>query len=254
MTLRSKLFSNSLRDQRHGALLIAVLLLALGSFAATPAMADEKEQPRIISITAEGVVESAPDLVEITAGVVSQGKTAKEALQENTERMTKMVAAMKEDGIAARDLQTSNFSVQPVYETHHKPEEGRTTRTLIGYEVINQVHLTLHEIPKLGAILDKLVTLGANKIDDISFGLDDPTAQENEARKKAMKAAKAKAELYAEAAGVTLGKVMTISENDYSPMPKRDVMRMEAAASAPVPIEGGTTATLIQLNVTWELK
>ncbi len=231
----------------------ALLLVSAGS--AAPALAHEDhEQPRTISITAEGVVETAPDIVEITAGVVSEAKSAKEALQANTESMTKVVAAMKEEGIAARDLQTTDFSVQPVYETHHEPENGRTTRTLTGYEVVNQVHLTVHEIGKLGAILDKLVSLGANKIDDISFGLDDPAEQKDEARKKAMKAAIAKAELYAEAAGAKLGKVMSISENDYTPMPKRSAMRMEVMDAAPVPIEGGTTATSIQLNVTWELE
>ncbi|ODA66599.1 26 kDa periplasmic immunogenic protein precursor [Methyloligella halotolerans] len=228
--------------------------LVLGCLAAAPAMADEKAQPRTISITAEGTVESTPDLVEITAGVISEGKRAKEALAENTERMTKVVAAMKENGVDPKDLQTSTFSVQPVYQTDHKPEEGRTSRTLVGYEVVNQVHLTVREVGKLGTILDKLVSLGANKIDDISFGLDDPAQQENEARKNAMKAAIAKAKLYARAAGARLGKVITISENDYSPMPKRSTMRMEAAMSAPAPIEGGTTTTSIQLNVTWELK
>ncbi|MFD0987820.1 SIMPL domain-containing protein [Methyloligella solikamskensis] len=236
------------------AALTAALVLTLGSLLASPAMADDKEQPRTISITAEGVVESAPDLVEITAGVVSEGKTAKAALKENTERMTKVVAAMKKNGVAPKDLQTSTFSVQPVYQTHHKPEEGRTTRKLTGYEVVNQVHLTVREVGKLGTILDELVSLGANKIDDISFGLDDPTEQKNEARKQAMKAAIAKAELYAKAAGAKLGKVMSISENDYGPMPKRSAMRMEAADAAPAPIEGGTTATSIQLNVTWELE
>lgn len=245
------LHSNHIRTSM-AALTAAALLL--GCLAASPALADDKAQPRTISITAEGVVESSPDIVEITAGVISEAKSAREALNDNTDRMTKVVAAMKEAGVADKDLQTTDFTVQPVYDNKRDADNYGSKRVLRGYEVRNRVHVTVHKVDSLGSILDTLVSEGANAIDDISFGLDDPSAQKDEARKQAMKAAIAKAKLYAKAAGARLGRVISISENDYGPVPKRDAMRMEAMASAPVPIQGGTTATSIQLNVTWELK
>ncbi len=219
--------------------------------AVDPAMAASAATPqRSISIEATGEVAAPPDEVTITTGVTSDGKTAMDALKENSDAVTKMVSALKADSIAAKDIQTTNFSVQPNYQ---RPDDSKVP-VLVGYRVRNSVRVTVHAVKRLGPILDELVKLGANDIGAIQFGLEDPTAQENEARKKAFAAALAKAKLYAKAAGVELGDVLTISEDEggYRPV-IRAAPRMEMAAK-PVPIEGGTTTTSIRLHVVWALK
>lgn len=228
---------------------VPAALLCLALAAPSISRADDHHPQRTISITASGEVESVPDQVEITAGVTSDGDSAKQALDENSTAMSKIVDAMKDSGIAAKDLQTSDFSVQPVYDN---PKDGEGPK-VSGYRVNNAIHVTLHDTAKLGTILDRLVGLGANQINSISFGLDDPSAQEDEARKRAVKAARGKAELYAQAAGVKLGKVLTISEEEGGYQPYRSAApRMEMAKA--VPIEAGTTTTSIRVHVTWELE
>ncbi|MEG6509076.1 SIMPL domain-containing protein [Methyloligella sp. 2.7D] len=230
-------------------LLTCFSLLAVG-LAAPAVHADEAEPPqRTISLTATGEVDSAPDLVEISTGVVSDAKSAADALEKNSKAMTKMIAALKAEGIAPKDIQTSNFSIRPRYD---RPEKNKP-QVLVGYRVNNSLHLKVRDVKALGAILDKLVSLGANNIGNIAFGLADPAATEDEARKLAMKEAIARAELYAEAAGVKLGKVISINEQG-GVRPYKAVARMEAASAAPVPIEAGTTTTSITVNVTWELE
>ena len=124
--------------------------------------------------------------------------------------MSQVVDALKGEGLDAKDIQTTNFSVQPLYEER---KEGRPPR-IIGYQVTNSVRLTLHDIGKLGQILDKVVSLGANDVGAIEFGVAEPEALKDEARKLAMSKAIANAKLYAEAAGGKLGKVLTISEDE----------------------------------------
>ena len=118
-----------------------------------------------------------------------------------------MIDALKGEGLDPKDIQTTNFSVQPVYEER---KEGRAP-AIIAYQVTNSVRITVHDIAKLGAILDKVVTLGANDVGSIEFGVSEPEALKDEARKQAVSEAIANAKLYAEAVGGTLGKVLTIS-------------------------------------------
>lgn len=226
--------------------------LAAGVFLAAlvPASAFGANAPvRKISVTATGSVETPPDEAEITAGTVSDAASAKAALQQNNAAVSKIVETLKARGVAAKDMQTSNFSVQPIYD---KPKDGKAP-VLHGYRVENLIHVTVHDLPALGGILDTLVGDGANRIDRIRFGLTDPTAQENEARKRAMAAAIAKAKLYAKAAGAKLGEVLTISEDQpvYRPL----VLNAARAAMATrsVPIEAGTAKTTVRVHVSWEL-
>lgn len=231
---------------------VALLVLAAGflSIRTAPALADDQPQKRTISISGKGSVKAAPDMVNVSAGVESQAPTAKEALVKNTAAMTKVVEALKSEGIDPKDIQTTNFSVSPRYEDH---DDGRPRR-IIGYSVFNSVYVATHDIGKLGAILDQLVSVGANSIGGVSFGIDKPEELENEARKLAMADAIAKAKLYAEAAGAALGPVMTIVEQGGY-VPRYAAPMMEASGAAkPVPIEPGTEKLDIEVQVTWELK
>jgi uncharacterized protein YggE len=125
---------------------------------------------------------------------------------------------------------------------------------VIGYRITNQVRISVHSTKKLGALLDKVVTLGANQIDSIEFGMSDPDKLKDEARKQAVQNAIANAKLYAEAAGVELGPIQSISEEEYNVMPRYASAAPAMEMSKDVPIEGGTTAVEVRVRVTWEIK
>ena len=230
--------------------LLALLLLAASPLLQpSPALADDEQAKRTLSLTASGAVKTTPDKVDISTGVTSEAKTAREALDQNTAAMTKVVEALKAEGIDPKDIQTTNFSVDPVYEQR---EDGRAP-VVTGYRVTNQVRISLHDTKQLGAILDKVVSLGANQIDSIEFGLDEPEALKDEARKLAIKNVSANAKLYAEAAGVGLGPILSISEEESSYQPRLASGATRMAMAKDVPIEAGTATVEVRVRVTWEI-
>lgn len=232
--------------------LIFPALAMLASFltiSAPDALADTPEK-RTISLSATGTVKTTPDKVNITTGVTSEGQTARDALDKNTEAMTAVVEGLKAAGIDPKDIQTTNFSVSPIYEQKKQGQAAFIT----GYRVTNQVHITVRDTGKLGDILDKVVSLGANQIGSIAFGVSEPGALEDEARKQAMRNAIADAKLYAETAGVELGPVLTITEEDGGYIPRYAEAAAPMAMDKAVPIEGGTTTVQVRLRVTWELR
>lgn len=227
---------------------IALLASAL-SFVTSPAQAEESDK-RTVSLSATGAVKTTPDKVDITTGVTSEGQTARDALTKNTEAMTKVVDGLKAAGIKAKDIQTTNFSVSPIYE---KKKQGYAA-FITGYRVSNQVHITVHDTKKLGKILDAVVNLGANKINSINFGVSEPEPLKDEARKQAVKNAIANAKLYAEAAGVELGPVLTITEESGVVSPRFAAAAAPMAEARAVPIEAGTTTIQVRVRMTWELR
>jgi len=232
--------------------LILPALALLASFLSVEvpeALADAPEK-RTISLSATGTVKTKPDKVDITTGVTSEGQTARDALDKNTEAMAKVVAGLKEAGIEPKDIQTTNFSVSPIYEQKKQGQAAFIT----GYRVTNQVHITVRDTGKLGDILDTVVGLGANQIGSISFGVSEPEALKDEARKQAMRNAIADAKLYAETAGVELGPVLTITEETGGYIPRYAEAAAPMAMDKAVPIEAGTTTIEVQLRVTWELR
>lgn len=154
---------------------VPLALLILASVAASAARADDAPK-RTISLSATGAIKTPPDQVDISTGVTSQADTAKEALAKNTESMTRVIDALKKEGLDPKDIQTTNFSVRPLYEER---KEGRSPK-IIGYQVTNSVRLTVHDIGKLGEILDKVVSLGANEVGAIEFGVSQPEALKDE--------------------------------------------------------------------------
>ncbi|HKA99704.1 MAG TPA: SIMPL domain-containing protein, partial [Methyloceanibacter sp.] len=217
-----------------------------------PAAAHDQPEKRTISISASGTVKTTPDMVEIATGVTSEAPSGRAALDQNTEAMTKVVEALKGDGIEPKDIQTANFSVGPIYEQRPYDRPDGRPPAVVGYRVTNQVRITLRDTAKLGAILDKVVSLGANQIDSIEFGVSQPEALKDEARKLALKNVTDNAKLYAQAAGVTLGPILAITEEEssYQPRYMPSAATMEAKA---VPIEAGTAAVEVRVRVSWEI-
>lgn len=220
--------------------------------AASPALAEGGKMPRIISLTGHGEVRSAPDLAYVTSGVLTQGTTAGEALAANTKAMNDLFAALKDSGIEDRDIQTSNFSVQPRYDF----QNGQAPK-LVGYDVSNNVTVTLRKIEGLGPLLDKLVQNGSNQISGISFDVAKPQDAMDEARKLATADATRKAKVYADAMGIQLGPIMQVSEGGGAqpPMPMvRGTMMKADMAAAPVPVATGEQTIAVDVNVIWEIQ
>ena len=192
-------------------LLRAAALFTVIFAAALPARADDAKpapEARIIVI-GEGSVSAAPDHARITSGVTTRAKTAKEASDANAKAMAAILAALQSAGIEQKDIQTSRFSVQPVYTSPGPNMEQRLT----GFSVSNQVSVTIRQIDKVGDILDRLVTAGATDAGNVEFLHAEQSKTLDRAREAAMVDARRKAELYAHAAGLTLGSVAWVTED-----------------------------------------
>ncbi|WP_338720167.1 SIMPL domain-containing protein [Devosia sp. XK-2] len=210
-----------------------------------------------ITIEGRGEVRAAPDMATINSGVTTQGASAREALDANTAAMSELIAALKEAGIEARDIQTSGFSVNPNYVySDARDDLGYSLPPKInGYQVSNSVTVIVRDLEELGSILDRSVTVGANTVNGVSFSVADPSELLDEARKQAFADAREKAELYAGVANATLGDLESISERqDFnSPQPYPMYARAEMASAAPVPVEAGEMSFAITVNVSWDL-
>ncbi|MDJ1159598.1 SIMPL domain-containing protein [Chelatococcus sp. SYSU_G07232] len=223
--------------------------------AAMPALAADdgaRSERGRISLSGEGIIAAAPDIATITTGVVTDAKSAREALDGNSKAMAAVIETLKKAGIAPRDIATDGFSVQPRY-TH--PRQGSSEAPRIdGYEVRNQVTIRVRDLARLGTILDAAVSTGSNQIGGISFDVAEPAALLDKARTAALADATRKARLYSEAAGVTLGRIVAIAE-PAADLPRPMMARAEfsAAKAAPVPVETGEREFKVRVNVTWEL-
>ncbi len=231
-------------------------LLALPLAAAAPVSAQEaKPREAVISVTGDGESSMAPDMAVVTLSVVKQAKTAREALDENNKAMKDVLGALKSGGIAERDLQTSGFSIQPQYN-YPQPVDGQQQQPqLIGYQTINSITVRLRDLAKLGQVIDQSVTLGINQGGEIQFTNDKPDAAIEEARKNAVAEAVKKAKTLSEAAGVKLGRVIEINENEPRPLPQpayRATIMKEADAA--VPVQGGETTYHVSVTVTFAIE
>ncbi|XHC16436.1 SIMPL domain-containing protein [Oceaniradius stylonematis] len=245
----------ALKPIRTSPIAAAFAATALTAAAGHAIAADNDITPQI-TVSATGTADIAPDMAVIGLTVLREAETAREALDANTEAMAEILAAMRAEGIAERDLQTSNFNIQPRY-VYPEPKDGiRPAPRIVGYQVSNSLTVRVRDLDRLGAILDQSVTLGVNQGGGISFTNDDPSAAITEARTKAMKAAISKAGTLTEAAGIGLGRILSISEQSSEPRPMpvaRAAMMEMAADAAPVPVAAGENTYRVSVNVTFEL-
>lgn len=223
-----------------------ILICALLTLA--PATAWAEDAARVLTVTGTGEVARAPDMAVIRVGVVEQDKSAEVALSRASEAMTRMQAQLAGQGIEPRDIQTTQLSLNPVYEN----SSGTRTRRVVGFEAMNSVLVRVRDLPSTGAVLGALVGDGANRIDGISFTLQDGEEAMDEARRRAVADARRKAELLAEAAGVELGEVRDIREAGGG-MPRPVMMERMAADVAAVPIAEGEVSLSATVSMVYEL-
>lgn len=219
------------------------LMLALPAWAET--------LPATISVTGEGRVEIAPDMATLNLGVTTEADTAAAALTANSEGLAAALARLKEAGIAERDIQTSGLTVNPRYEY---PNDGSQPR-VNGYMASNMVMVRVRDLSILGATLDGAVAEGANTLNGIAFGLQEPDATMDEARRRAVTDAAHKAALYAEAAGVKLGRVASITEqmNYGGPQPMMLAEASMAKDAGSVPVASGELTVSSTVSVVYEI-
>jgi uncharacterized protein YggE len=202
-----------------------------------------------ITLTGRGSVDHAPDVAVINVGVSVEAKTAAEAMQKQADQMTGVFNAVKAAGIADRDMQTGQISLNPVYEY---PNNARPRLT--GYQATNTIMIKVRKLDTLGKTLDQVVKGGGNTINGISFSVDQPEKFQNDARIEAIKDAAARAELYAQAVGYKVKRIVTISEMEYYPQPVPMVqMRMQDQAAESTPIAAGEVSLTQTVNVVFEL-
>jgi uncharacterized protein YggE len=241
-----------MRFYLHAAVLAALPFAALPATAQTAPAATPTipADGTLLDVTAEGSTTRTPDIATIRAGVVTQGSTAAATLSDNAQRMTRVIEALKKAGVAARDLQTATVSLSPQY----RYTDGQAP-AITGYQATNSVAVRFREVARAGAILDTLANVGANQIDGPTLALDDPDAALDEARSAAVKIARARADLYAKAAGLSVARIVSIAEsgtNDgTTPGP---VMFLRAAKAAPTPLAAGESRVSATLSVRFLLK
>ena len=239
---------------------LAPLALALALAMPGAAIANDLQTPiaatsTLLTVSADGKTARTPDLAVFNAGVTSQGKTAGEALSANSADMNRVIATLKKAGIADKDIQTSQISLNPIYGQPVVQPNGMVVQEarIIGYQATNAVSIRSRDIKSFGKVLDALVASGANQVSGPSFQLADPSSANDEARVSAIRTARARADLYARAAGLRVVRIVSISESGgYSPPQPMYARAMKADAES-TPISAGEVEAQVSLVVQFEL-
>jgi len=227
----------------------------------------------ILSLSAEGQSRRVPDIALFSAGVVTQAKTASEAMADNSRRMDQVVTALKRAGVADRDIQTSAINLSPVYSNPERDAQIRARQTgqpyippspeeqmqrIIGYQARNTVQVRVRELGNMGRVIDALVAVGANEINGPNFTLDNQRAALDEARAQAIAEGRQRAELYARAAGLRVARILSISEGGgYYPV-QRDAIILTGGGPAappppPTPVQPGELTLGVSVSMQFEL-
>ncbi|MBA3677757.1 MAG: SIMPL domain-containing protein [Sphingosinicella sp.] len=230
-----------------------IALAALPSTVAAQPIAVQAISGTRLDVVATGETNRVPDLALISAGVITRAVTASQAISQNAQQMNRVVAALRRAGVAERDIQTSSISLNPEY----RYVENQTP-VLTGYQASNQVTIRFRDIKESGSILDALVAQGANQINGPSLTIDKPEAALDEARRDAIAKARARAQLYADAIGKRVGRILSISEGSYNgPRPYESMMVGRAAsmdAAAQTKIVPGEQTLSVTVSVSFELE
>jgi uncharacterized protein YggE len=199
-------------------------------------------------VNGTATIKAKPDEAVISLGVQTQANTAQSALADNATKMTALIAALTNEGIAKDDIATSYVSIYPTY--------GNNGMDITGYQAVNQVDVTVRDVSKVGGVIDDSVRAGANLSNGITFQLSDQNQGVDQALADAVANARSKAETLAGAGNAQLGEVLSIQEGSgYTPpiYYGRDMAASSAGAASPTPIQPPTLETQVSVTVTWAL-
>jgi uncharacterized protein YggE len=232
-----------------GLIRTAILASTLLAAFAVPAWAQMAPVVPTLTASGDGSVSGAPDIALISLGVLSEAANVKDALAANATDMNAAIQAIKDAGVETKDIATSGLSVEPIYSDASR--EPNNTAKITGFRVSNQVTVTIRKLASAGALLDKVVTAGANRVTGVSFQIDKADALRDQAVQAAIKEARRRAELMAAAAGVKLGAVQQVMANDGGAMP---VFRAQMAMKADsTPILGGQQQITANATIIYEI-
>jgi uncharacterized protein YggE len=230
-----------------------VLSIALTACGPTTIVANPAPPQRALNVTGTGTINLTPDVAYINIGVHTEMDTAADAVSANNNQTQQVITALTKAGVASKDIRTSNFSIYP--NAQYDPQTNQKVKTT--YVVDNTVNVTVHDIAKLGDMLDATVKAGANSINSIQFDLADKTEAIKQARDEAVKDARTQAGELAAAAGITLGEVQSVSFYDSIPTPTTTLYGKGGgggAEAAAVPIQSGQMTLTVTVNMTYEIK
>jgi hypothetical protein len=232
--------------------------LAAAALASAPALAQTNAEfaATTVSLSAIGDVKITPDRATLNLGVMAEAPNAADAMRQNASRMAAVIAALKSRGVPERSIRTQGLNLQAEYS--YAPNQPQR---LTGYRALNTVAVTVEDMDKVGGLLDAAVAAGANQINGVSFSLNNPAAAEDQARAEAIKALKAKAEVYAQANGLKVARLVRMSEGAGSqgiqPLGLNEVVvtgtRIGGAASPLPPVSAGEMDVRVQVNAVYEL-
>ena len=216
---------------------------------------------RIITFTEEGKVIAKPDIAKISFSVVTQGTQAAVVQLENNQKMQKVIDFVKKQGIIDKDIQTTNYSLNPQYDYYWcktssvKPYISCPPK-IIGYELSQSVEVKIKDFDKINIIIGGLSDAGANQISNISFSIDEPEDYKNQARIEALKKIEKRAQLLSKETSFKLGKIVSVSESGIYPIYRETMMKAESSGGTmvPAPIETGTQEITVTLTVSYEIK
>lgn len=227
--------------------------LPMTATAQTPSDLSAAAQPgTLLSVSASAEASRTPDVAAISTGVVTQAADANTAMRDNAIQMDKVMAALRAAGIAARDIQTSGINLNPNYKYVENAPPA-----IVGYQASNTVNVKVRDLGKLGKVLDTLVAQGANQINGPSFSIDNPDAAIAEARIAAVKKAQAQAQTYADALGMKVKRIVSISEGGASlprpPMPMLRAMAADASFAKETAVAPGESTVSVSVEMMFEL-
>lgn len=244
---------NSLLNRRNAARTAGLVVAMAWQGVAAAQTAAPARAPTTLTLTVEGRATRTPDIAEVSGGVVTNAPTAAAAMAENATKMNAVVNAVRKAGIADRDIQTTGLNLAPQYRY-----ENNQPPVLIGYQATNTVNLRIRKIADTGKLLDTLIGVGANQINGPTFKVDDSESALDEARQAAVKTAQERAALYAKATGMSVRRIVTLSEGGgFDPGPRPMMMRamaMDSVPAAPPPVAPGEVSLNINLTVVFELE
>jgi uncharacterized protein YggE len=233
-------------------LLVAVLAVQLTGVslvhAAVGTASTVQESSREITVTGTGTASAQPDIAQVSIGVQVTSSTVAQATQKDQAQMASVIAKLKELGVAANDIQTSDYSIFP-QRNFQNGSSGQVT----GYQVSNTVQVTIRDLGSIGTILDQVTQAGANNVFGVTFSVENPAQLQSEAIDKAVADAQSRAEELAKASGVQLGEIVSISQSG-APAPVPLAAASAQAAGGAVPIQPGTIKVNAQVQISYVIK
>jgi len=225
--------------------------LAFGlAFLLLPSLGLSEESLAKMTLSGRGEVTAAPDMARVSLGVVAQARSAKSAMDQVSKQMRDVMARLEGAGIEARDLQTSDLNLRPQYARDNS--NGFDGRRVVGYQASNTLGVRVRDLDMLGQVLDQALSDGVNQLFGLQFSVSDPAPLLEEARRQAVAEARAKALLYAEAAGVELGRLLTLSEANGQVRPQVMMMEARMAVDA-VPVAAGEVGLSADVTLVYEI-